>query len=82
MRECLGMEFLEKEDLKIQEEKKVVEENFDLIKKELKDSIKKTYNLEVGEIMGRVEIINELFHEFEDTLKDLEGETLGILKFV
>lgn len=77
MRECLGMEFFETLEKKQKEQDDVYRKNFSEIKKELKSSIKKTYNLEVGEILGRVEILMELLQEFDDTLKDLDGEELG-----
>lgn len=77
MRKSLGMEFFEKKDQRKKEFEEVYEKNFDVIKKQLKSSIKKTYSQGIGEIVGRIELINELFQEFQATLKDLEGEDLS-----
>lgn len=77
MRESLGMDFFEKRDRRKRAVDEVHEKNFEEIKQQLKSSIKKTYSQGIGEIVGRIELINELFQEFQATLKDLEDEDLG-----
>ena len=73
---ALGMEAIEK-DKKMKQSKRVFESNILDIKKELKQSIKKTYSSGIGELVTRIELLAELFQELDQTLIDLDKERVG-----
>ena len=54
--------------------KTVFQDNMIDIKQELKQSIKKTYSSEIGELVTRIEILADLFQELQHTLDDLDKE--------
>ena len=79
MKDALGMT-TEKQFTDL-ERKKVYQENIEGIKKELKQSMRKTYGSGIGEIIARIEIIGDLFQELEHTLTDLDKEKVDKDKF-